>query len=160
VLAGVDPGRGKFGWVLSGEDGTLLLGGIAPISALSVFLDVLRTRRWGDLEPWRTEGCAENVPDEEVRVLFLGNGTGSEKMEKLLSEGAFSLRVVEERYSTLDARRLYWALHPPRGMRRLLPLSLQVPPRSLDDLAAWSTLLAALGPEKKRSLLGSPEEDG
>ena len=148
VLAGVDPGREKFGWVLSKEDGTLLLGGIAPISALPVFLDALRTRRWESLEPWHTEGCAENVPNEAVRVLFLGNGTGSEKMEKLLSEGAFSLRVVEERYSTLDARRLYWELHPPRGMRRLLPLSLQVPPRPLDDLAAWSTLLAALGPEK------------
>lgn len=148
MLAGVDPGREKFGWVLAEEDGTLLLAGIAPISALPVFLDALRTRRWEGLVPWRTEGCVENVPNEEVRTLFLGNGTGSERMKKLLSEGAFTLRVVEERYSTFDARRLYWELHPPRGMRRLLPLSLQVPPRSLDDLAAWSTLLAALGSEK------------
>ena len=145
MLAGVDPGREKFGWVLAGDDGTLFVAGIAAVSELPRFREILRERRWDDLGSWCTEGNVETVPDEEVTVLFLGNGTGSETMQKSLSEVGFSVRVVDERYSTLEARGLYWALHPPRGIRCLLPLSFQVPPRPLDDLAAWSTLLAALG---------------
>jgi hypothetical protein len=43
---------------------------------------------------------------------------------------------VNERDSTLEARDLYWKEVPPRGWRRLVPLSLQVPPEPIDDFAA------------------------
>ncbi len=125
----------------------LLLAGIAPISALPVFLDALRTRRWESLEPWHTEGCAENVPNEECG--FFSSGTERiGKMEKLLSEGAFSLRVVEERYSTLDARRLYWSCYL-QGMRRLLPLSLRSHLGPLMTLRPGVPFLPRCRPRKK-----------
>jgi hypothetical protein len=39
--------------------------------------------------------------------------------------------------TTLEARNLYWRLHPQKGVWRLLPRSLLTPPRPVDDLAAW-----------------------
>ena len=36
---------------------------------------------------------------------------------------------VDERETTLRARSLYFADHPPRGWRRLIPLGMQLPPR-------------------------------
>jgi hypothetical protein len=44
--------------------------------------------------------------------------------------------LAEEAETTLVARRRYFRDHPPRGWRRLLPLSLQVPPEPYDDYAA------------------------
>ena len=46
------------------------------------------------------------------------------------------IAVVDETGSTLEARGLYWQANPPRGWRRLSPLSLQVPPLPIDDFAA------------------------
>jgi RNase H-fold protein (predicted Holliday junction resolvase) len=43
---------------------------------------------------------------------------------------------VDERETTLRARSLYFADHPPRGWRRLIPLGMQMPPRPIDDYAA------------------------
>ena len=43
---------------------------------------------------------------------------------------------IGEAHSTEEARRLYWKIHPPQGLRRLLPLGLQVPPVPLDGYAA------------------------
>ena len=55
------------------------------------------------------------------------------------------VRVVEERGSTLEARRRYFADHPPRGWRRLVPLSLQVPPQEYDDYVAVLLIERAAG---------------
>ena len=44
--------------------------------------------------------------------------------------------MIEEGYSTEEARKLYWQENPPQGWRRLLPLGLQVPPVNLDGYAA------------------------
>lgn len=59
-------------------------------------------------------------------------------MRARLSTLAPALKVVavEERNSTLEARALYWQEKPPRGWRRVLPLSLQEPPEPVDDFAA------------------------
>lgn len=77
------------------------------------------------------------------RVL-LGEGTGSSPIRVLLEGSGFSPEGVDESYSTLKGRELYWTLHPPRGFRKLIPLSLQVPPRDVDDLAAWAMILSVL----------------
>ncbi|MCH3914335.1 MAG: hypothetical protein LKE29_03425 [Acidaminococcaceae bacterium] len=39
-------------------------------------------------------------------------------------------------HSTEEARKLYWQVNPPKGLRKLLPTSMQVPPENLDGLAA------------------------
>ena len=46
------------------------------------------------------------------------------------------IKVVDERHTTEEARKLYWKKNPPRGWRKLLPTSMQVPPVPVDDLVA------------------------
>jgi RNase H-fold protein (predicted Holliday junction resolvase) len=46
------------------------------------------------------------------------------------------VHLIDERGSTLEGRRLYFECNPPRGWRRLLPLSLQTPPVPVDAYAA------------------------
>lgn len=38
--------------------------------------------------------------------------------------------------STLEARDRYWTMYPNRGLQRLIPLGLRVPPRPVDDIVA------------------------
>ena len=52
--------------------------------------------------------------------------------------------TVDERNTTLEARSLYWRLHRPGIFVRLLPEGMRVPPRVIDDLAAWAVALRGL----------------
>lgn len=71
-----------------------------------------------------------------VDVILIGNRTGSEEARARLADQRVPLEVVEERGTTLAARRRYFRDHPPRGLGRFLPISLQVPPEPYDDYAA------------------------
>jgi RNase H-fold protein (predicted Holliday junction resolvase) len=72
-----------------------------------------------------------------VRHLVLGHATASNELRTELRRTInIEIATVDETGSTLEARTLYWKVHPPRGWRRLMPLSLQVPPQPLDDFAA------------------------
>jgi RNase H-fold protein (predicted Holliday junction resolvase) len=44
--------------------------------------------------------------------------------------------LVDERYSTLEARDRYWQMYPPKGIERLIPQGLRQPPRPIDDIVA------------------------
>lgn len=117
VLA-IDPGRAKCG-VAVGRRGAILARAVVPLDAL-----VHTVRVW--------------VEAFGVGEVLLGAGTGHDRVRALLAAvpGLPPVRTVPERSSTLEARRRYFAEHPPRGWRRLLPLSLQVPPEEYDDYAA------------------------
>ena len=89
----------------------------------------------------RTEVVARTldlIDSHGARELALGNSTQSREIEGelLVVRPALMIRFVDEFGSTLEARDYYWAASPPRGWRRLLPLSLQTPPEPLDDWAA------------------------
>jgi len=77
--------------------------------------------------------------------LLLGAGTGSKALLARLKERFPHLRweLVEERDTTLQARRLYFHFHPPRGWRRLLPMGLRIPPEPYDDYVALLLILRA-----------------
>ncbi len=47
-----------------------------------------------------------------------------------------SIILVDETYSSLEARKLFFEAFPPRGWRRLIPSGMQVPPRDYDDFSA------------------------
>jgi hypothetical protein len=55
------------------------------------------------------------------------------------------VELVDERGTTLAARRRYWELFPARGWRRLLPMGLRLPPRDWDDVVAQLLLERRLG---------------
>ena len=115
VLA-VDPGREKCGVAVFGPDG--------PIIRCVIGLEALRDLAAQWIQSYGAEG------------VVVGDGTGSELVFDILKDLRAQVEVVTERGSTLAARRRYFRDHPPRGWRRLLPLSLQVPPEPYDDYAA------------------------
>jgi len=125
----VDPGRDKCGVAVCGPDGVLAhrVVAIRDLYALS--------REW--------------VAAYGVQVVVIGNQTGSKQVFDILKGLDVIIKGVTERDSTLLARRRYFRDHPPRGWRRLLPLSLQVPPEAYDDYAAVvlaEAYLASEGP--------------
>lgn len=89
----------------------------------------------------------EAIADFVARVLALkerwafeaiavGTGTNARTLATDLAGLGVPLTYVDERETTLRARSLYFADHPPRGWRRLIPLGMQLPPRPIDDYAA------------------------
>ena len=73
-----------------------------------------------------------------LKAVVLGNGTGSEEHKQWVEKAlpGYPVYIVDEKYSTEEARALYWKLYPPHGLRRLIPLGLQTPPEPLDGYAA------------------------
>ena len=70
--------------------------------------------------------------------ILVGGGTGTEGISRLLCAANLDVEVeiVDERFSTEMARARYFREHPPRGWRRLIPITLQTPPEPIDDYVA------------------------
>ena len=89
-----------------------------------------------------TEQIAKNIEDSvniyKINKIILGNGTNYKNIEKRLKNHFPELKIIliEEEFSTLEARKKYFEAHPPRGIFKLIPLSLRVPPCYYDDFAA------------------------
>lgn len=112
----MDPGRDKCGMAVCGPEGVLVhrVVGIGDLERVS--------RQW--MEFYRVE------------AIIVGNQTGSKQTFDILGRLGLAIEGVPERNSTLLARKRYFRDHPPGGWRRLLPISLQVPPEPYDDYAA------------------------
>ncbi|MDY3868771.1 MAG: endonuclease [Pyramidobacter sp.] len=133
MFLGIDPGLQKFGWALTQENGALQASGVAPFEELDAFISAVVASP-DALSRWKIEG---SLPAGiRIRRVFCGNGIGHALFLCALVQQNVEVELAEERNTTLDARGLYWELHPPRGLWRLVPLSLRVPPRPVDDLAA------------------------
>lgn len=117
-LLAVDPGHKKCGLAVVGAAGVLERAIVAPAELPGV------------LEVWRRRHGL-------VRAV-VGDGTQSRPIlavvEGVLGPGAAELR--DETGSSLAGRRRYWREHPPRGLWRLVPTSLRVPPEPFDDWVA------------------------
>ena len=119
LYMGIDPGRSKTGLAL--------VDGVGKIVKLHI-------------------AESQNIDNEIVEFLknscpvqiVLGNGTNSrnicEVVQKVLPD--ILITVVEEAHSTEEARTLYWQENPPKGLKKLIPLGLLVPPVPLDAYAA------------------------
>jgi RNase H-fold protein (predicted Holliday junction resolvase) len=86
---------------------------------------------------------AQWIRDYEIDIVVLGDATTAAawraRVERVLTSHAtkqVAIEMVKEAGSTLEARALYWKENPPRGWRKVLPLSLQSPPEPIDDFAA------------------------
>ena len=70
-------------------------------------------------------------------VILVGNGTMCKNYRRLAEKlDVAPVQVVDEKFSTLRARKLYFEHNPPRGIRRLIPVSMQTPDRPYDDYVA------------------------
>lgn len=118
VLA-VDPGRDKCGVAVVAHNGTVHERRVVPVAYMQSAVHEIA-------QAW------------VITQVVLGDSTTSQQWHTSLTEWlpVTPLQFVDETGSTLAARHLYWQANPPRGWRRLLPLSLQIPPDPVDDFAA------------------------
>ena len=125
VVLAIDPGRQKCGAAVCEPGRVLARAVVAP----EMLPDLVR--QWQ-----RRLGVTEVV---------IGNRTASTEVVRALSAvSSLPLRGIDEAGTTLRARARYFAEHPPRGWRRLVPRSLQTPPEPYDDYAAVLLAEAAL----------------
>ena len=119
LILGVDPGSSKSGVALLKADGTIENTEVLLMSNV-------------------TEALAEFLGQEDIAICILGNGTTSAQMQNILEQSLprAVIKVVDEAHSTEEARTLYWEVNPPKGLRKLFPLSMQQPTGNLDGLAA------------------------
>jgi RNase H-fold protein (predicted Holliday junction resolvase) len=73
-----------------------------------------------------------------ISSIVMGDQTGSRHWQQQLSDlpNAPRITLVDERYSSLEARDRYWQMYPPQGIGKLVPKSLRSIPRPIDDIVA------------------------
>ncbi len=141
---GIDPGRDKTGLALVEETGRILA------------VQVVRTRNFSDaLLKFLYDRLQVNNPwglRKKLQAVVMGDGTSSKEHRQWIEKAlpGFPLYVVDEKFSTEEARDLYWQLFPPKGWRSVIPLGLQTPPEPLDGYAAVVQVRRYLEQEKKR----------
>lgn len=118
-IIAVDPGRDKCGVAVLAGDKTV------------AYQRVIETARLEQV-------IAELAAKYTITELVIGNGTTSREAQSRIAAAcpALHLNVVDEYRTTDMARVAYWAAKPPRGLRRLLPTTMQVPPVPVDDYVA------------------------
>lgn len=122
ILA-IDPGSDKVGYAVVYYD---LSHGELGIAYLSEMQRVFR------------RFCALDATDKPQAVI-IGNGTAAAVLCRLYNDLGLEIpvRFAEEKNTTLKARTRYFAENPPTGLWKWVPLGLQLPPRPVDDYAAW-----------------------
>lgn len=116
-IVGIDPGRDKCGVAVLNSDGE------------NFFEKVIETVEF--------ESTLKNLLAQyKLELAILGDGTTHKNAEKILSGLNLPVKIVDEKHTTEQARLLYWEKNPPRGWRKFLPTSLQVPPEPVDGIVA------------------------
>ena len=115
----VDPGRDKCGLAVVAVDGTVLARAVVDAPEVG-------------------SAVAELVRAHEAATIVLGERTGSREVRAAIAAAAPDTQIItaDEHMTTLEARRRYWRESPPRGLLRLIPEGLRVPPEPIDDWAA------------------------
>ena len=119
LYLGIDPGRSKTGLALVDGAGKIVKLHIAESQNID-----------NEIVEFIKNSCPVHI--------VLGNGTNSrnigESVKRVLPD--VMVAVVEEAHSTEEARVLYWQENPPKGLKKLIPLGMLVPPVPLDAYAA------------------------
>ncbi len=118
MLLGVDPGTRKCGYaVIERLDAQPLVLGIAPLAEFGAQLATLRA----------------TFP---IDMVAIGHGTHADVVSAVVRDAGLPFALVDERETTLRARARFFADHPPRGWKRLIPRGMLLPDRPIDDYAA------------------------
>lgn len=115
----IDPGREKTGIAILNIDGNVLEHKI--ISSENLIQQIKKL-----------------IFDYAINLIVMGNGTSSKTKYKLLKQEIKNIKIelINEYRTTDEARKLYFKENPPKGLKRLIPLGMQVPPVPVDDYAA------------------------
>ncbi len=81
-----------------------------------------------------TDLCYKN----DISLIIIGNGGPGRIIEKKIASLNIKATIlfVNEKGSTLEARKLYWKDNKPKGLLRFIPSSLLLPHEPYDDYAA------------------------
>lgn len=136
MLLGFDPGRDKCGLAVMGKQQQLLYHQVVPSADAIATLQQL---------------CQQF----SIATLVMGDQTTAKKWKQELERelsASLPIVLVDERYSSLEARDRYWQMYPPTGLQRLIPQGMREPPRPIDDIVAILLIeryLKELGMEPK-----------
>lgn len=120
VILGFDPGRDKCGLAVVGLDRQLYYHQVVTADAAIATILTLQ----------------QKFP---ISLIVMGDQTTAKQWKQQLNEklpDPGNIVLVDERYSSLEARDRYWQMYPPQGVYRLLPKSFRNPPRVIDDIVA------------------------
>lgn len=120
MILGFDPGRDKCGLAVMGKERQLLYHQVV------VSQEALST-------------IQQLCQDYAIETIVMGDQTTAKSWEQKLSRDlsvSVPIILVDERYSTLEARDRYWQMYPPQGLKRLIPQGMRQPPRPIDDIVA------------------------
>jgi RNase H-fold protein (predicted Holliday junction resolvase) len=120
LILGFDPGRDKCGVAVVGTDRKIWFHEVVAAAAAVSVLDWLQQQY-------------------DPTQLVMGNQTTSLQWKQQLEQQLavpLPIAMIDERYSTLEARDRYWTMYPPKGLARLVPQGMRDVPRPIDDIVA------------------------
>lgn len=131
IVLAIDPGRIKCGVAVVGRASCGEYCSKAKRNTfLTIHSGVVPTE---EIERTITELIERYNPT----VIIIGNGTGSSQTIRIAeSVASIPVKAVDEQFTTLAARKRFFIDNPPKGLRRLIPTSLQTPSRPYDDYVA------------------------
>ena len=120
VILGFDPGRDKCGLAVMGLDRQLYYHQVVPAAEAIASMRTLQ----------------QKFP---ISLVVMGDQTTAKQWKQQLSQelaDGVTIILVDERYTSLEARDRFWQMYPPTGLTRLLPKGMRQPPRPIDDIVA------------------------
>jgi RNase H-fold protein (predicted Holliday junction resolvase) len=119
TILGFDPGKDKCGVAVMDGDCALLYHQVLLTAEVISQIDRL---------------CQQY----NVSRIVMGDQTTSRQWQQQLTTvfPALPISLVDERYSSLEARDRYWQMYPPNFLTGLIPQGMRQPPRPIDDLVA------------------------
>jgi RNase H-fold protein (predicted Holliday junction resolvase) len=119
TILGFDPGKDKCGVAVMDQDRRLLYHQVV-ITAQTI------------------EQIGNLCQQYHVSQIVMGDQTTAKQWKQQLTIAFPDLPIslVDERYSSLEARDRYWQMYPPNFLTSLIPQGLRQPPRPIDDLVA------------------------
>ena len=119
MIFGFDPGRDKCGLAVMGRDRQLHYHQVVPAAEAIATIQALR----------------QQFP---ISLMVMGNQTTAKSWQQQIIQALpeLSIVMVDERYTSLEARDRYWQMYPPKGLSQLIPQGMRQPPRPIDDIVA------------------------
>ena len=119
TILGFDPGKDKCGVAVMDGDRALLYHQVLLTAAVISEISDL---------------CQQY----NVSRIVMGDQTTATQWKQQLTTvfPDLPITLVDERYSSLEARDRYWQMYPANFFTRLIPQGMRQPPRPIDDLVA------------------------
>lgn len=134
IVLAIDPGREKCGIAVIDSETGVLVKEITASASIGQRVNTL----YNTFKP-------NNV--------ILGDGTNSRTILRVLDiYSQIKIELFDEKNSTMLARMRYFKDNPPKGLRKLIPITMQTPPVNIDDYAAIilaESFIESLNPQNR-----------